>query len=155
MTSFVTEYRCRSPHHAAPFTIEAEYSTKEEIDEQLHELLYSYRSLFQEGLEKDLEGENGADEYRAIERRSVVALSTLQSIFPHRDEVTLENLQDNSQGAFDRIYKQLQELAEQLVWPPGAENGRWVRTATSADDCHDQVSLFTAGGLWPLTNIVR
>ena len=44
VTSFVTEYRYRQPrHNTTPFTIEVEYCTKEEIDEQLQELLISYR----------------------------------------------------------------------------------------------------------------
>ncbi|KAL8696199.1 MAG: hypothetical protein Q9224_002922 [Gallowayella concinna] len=153
VTSFVTEYHRRSPYHSAPFTIEVEYCNPEEIDEQLHELLVSYRELYQPGLEKELE--NNEQLYREIETKSGVAASTLESIFPKRPEVTPIHLRDESEGAFERIYGELKRLAALIEWPSGAVNGKWEATASSASECHDKVAHFMEQGLWPLTNIVR
>lgn len=94
-------------------------------------------------------------EYQLIEKKSEVALSTLQSIFPDNQVTTAQNLQDLAEGAFERLYKDLTLLATNLIWPEGAENGKWTSTAADVEDCNAQVALFMAQGLWPLTNIVR
>lgn len=153
VTSFVTEYHRRSSQHAAPFTIEVEYCNETEIDEQLHELLVSYRELYQPGLEKELENNEGL--YREIETKSTVAASTLQSIFPDHPEVAPTQLRDQGEGAFERILHDLKRLASLIQWPSDAANGKWTATATSPSECHDKVAYFMEKGLWPLTNIVR
>ncbi|KAL8905916.1 MAG: hypothetical protein Q9171_006480 [Xanthocarpia ochracea] len=154
VTSFVTEYHRRSRQHTAPFTIEVEYCDEAEIDEQLHELLVSYRELYQPGLEKELE-EDDPQLLREIKTKSGVAASTLQSIFPDQPEVAPAHLRDEGEGAFERILNGLKRLASLIEWPSDAANGRWTATATSAMECHDKVAYFMREGLWPLTNIVR
>ncbi|KAL8994209.1 MAG: hypothetical protein Q9169_005755 [Polycauliona sp. 2 TL-2023] len=153
VTSFVTEYHRRSSQHAAPFTIEVEYCNETEIDEQLHELLVSYRELYQPGLEKQLENDERL--YREIETKSTVAASTLQSIFPDHPAVAPSQLRDQDEGAFERILDELKRLALLIKWPSDAANGRWTATATSPGECHDKVAYFMEKGLWSLTNVVR
>ncbi len=157
VTSFVTEYRKRTPEHLEPFTIEVEYANPEEIKEQLHELLFSYRHIYTPGLQEELSESD--DEYRNIERKSEVALSTLQSIFPDCPETGENHLRGTWGGTSDKTFEEtesrLQSLAQDLRWPAGAENGRWLSTANDAAECHEQVAQFMENGLWPLTNIVR
>lgn len=136
-----------------PFTIEAEYCNKDEIDDQLQELLVSYRELYQPGLGKELE--DNEQQYREIERKSEIAFSTLQSIFPDCPKVTSEKLQGNGDGAFKRILDRLRRLAKKIQWPSGAADGKWTATAASSAECHEKVAYFMQNGLWPLTNIVR
>lgn len=153
VTSFVTEYRRRSPRHTEPFTIEVEFSTTEEMEEQLEELLFSYRQPYQQGLQAEL-GDSSL-EYQSLERQSEVALATLQSIFPGREETSPVYLQDTLDGAFCRILDTLKQLASELRWPPGAVDGKWVSTAKTAIECNEKVGLFMQEGLWPLTEVVR
>ncbi|KAL8977326.1 MAG: hypothetical protein Q9205_006849, partial [Flavoplaca limonia] len=153
VTSFVTEYHRRSLRHEAPFTIEVEYCNEAEINEQLHELLVSYRELYQPGIEKELE--NNEQLYQEIEKKSTVAASTLQSIFPDHPEATPIRMKDQSDGAFEQILENLKRLAALIEWPADAKNGRWTATAASAAECHDKVAYFMKKGLWPLTNVVR
>ena len=153
VTSFVTEYHRRSLRHEAPFTIEVEYCNEAEIDEQLHELLVSYRELYQPGIEKELE--NNEQLYQEIGKKSTVAASTLQSIFPDHPEATPNRMKDQSDGAFEQILENLKRLASLIEWPADAKNGRWTATAASAAECHDKVAYFMKKGLWPLTNVVR
>ena len=153
VTSFVTEYHRRSFRHEAPFTIEVEYCNEVEIHEQLHELLVSYRELYQPGIEKELE--NNEQLYQEIEKKSTVAASTLQSIFPDHPEATPNRMKDQSDGAFEQILENLKRLASLIEWPADAKNGRWTATAASAAECHDKVAYFMKKGLWPLTNVVR
>ena len=76
MTTLVTDYRYRQPrHNTTPFTIEVEYCTKEEIDEQLQELLIGYRDRWRVGLEQELSDSD--KDFQAIEKRPEVTLETL------------------------------------------------------------------------------
>ena len=152
-TSFVTEYHRRSYRHEAPFTIEAEYCNEAETNEQLHELLVSYRELYQPGTEKELE--HNEQLHQEVATKSEVAASTLQSIFPDHPEVTSNQPKDQSEGAFQRILQNLRRLASLTEWPTDAVNGRWTVTAVNAAQCHDKVAYFMKKGLWPLTNVVR
>ena len=151
MTSFVTEYRKRKANHTDKFTIEVEFATPEEISEQIHELLFSFRELYREGIE----AEGSEDLYRSIETRSEIALTTLQSIFPNSPETEAEYLKGTRGHTLEQIESSLKRLAEGLSWPEASVNGKWTSTATNAEQCHDQVAHFMQNGLWPLTNIVR
>ncbi|KAL8950134.1 MAG: hypothetical protein Q9222_003811 [Ikaeria aurantiellina] len=153
VTTFVTEYHRRMPQHTAPYTVEVEYCSQEETEDQLHELLYSYRELYQPGLQNDLK--QHPELYDEIEKKSEVALSTLQSIFPESPEVTPAHLQSEEEDAFRRILDELKGLAKSISWPAGAVDGKWHATASNTAACHDQVALFMRQGLWPLTNVVR
>ncbi len=153
MTSFVTEYRYRLRQHSVPYTIEVEYCTDTEIDEQLQELLVSYRDRWRPGLEQELD--ESEKEFQNIEKRSEVALATLESIFGQVPEIDSQRLRDFTDGAFEGLHEDLKFLARGLRWPDGAENGRWATTAVDAEECQEKVGIFMENGLWPLTNIVR
>ena len=150
MTSFVTEYRKRKPNHTDSFTIEVEFANPEEINDQIHELLFSFRELYKEGVM-----EESADVYQEIERHSEIAFNTLQSIFPNRPEIEVGHLKGTEDHSFEEIENGLRSLAQGLQWPEGSVNGKWTSTAANARECHDKVAYFMKNGLWPLTNIVR
>ena len=99
------------------------------------------------------------DDFQAIERESEIAMLTLQSIFPNRDEMKPEYLRGEWGGTpnltGEEIEAKLQSLAEGLSWPEGAADGKWSSTATDATECHEKVAKFMEDGLWPLTNVVR
>lgn len=139
VTSVVTEYRRRTPQHIAPFTIEADFSNEEEIQNQLYELLLSYRAVF------SLDQNEDVLEYQHLEKESEVALSTLQSIFPGKPETSPENLRVD----FEVAYTGLKRLASGLRWPAGAS------TAANAKECSDKVAEFMKDGLWPFTDVIR
>jgi hypothetical protein len=127
------------------------------LHEQIHELLYDYRLLYKPELSEDL-GQS-SDEYRNIEQRSRLALSTLQSIFPDRRETEASYLRGDwggtSNRTADNIENDLKILAEGLKTPAGATDGKWQFTTADASKCRDKVANFMANGLWPRTNIVR
>jgi len=149
----VTEYRYRQQRHTAPFSIEVEYCTKREIDEQLQELLIDYREWWRPGL-LDGRSESG-DELHDIEKKSKCALDTIQNIFGEIPQTDPHRLKDFSDGAFASIYCDLSTLACDLKWPAGAENGTWATTALDVKECQKKVEIFKEKGLWPLTNIIR
>ena len=151
MTSFVTEYRKRKPNHTDNFTIEVEFANPEEINEQIHELLFSFRELYKEGVKE----ESADDVYQEIERHSEIAFNTLRSIFPNRPETEVGHLKGIEGHSFEEIEIGLRRLAQGLQWPEGSVNGKWTSTAANARECHDKVAHFMNYGLWPLTNIVR
>lgn len=157
VTSFVTEYRRRTPSHEAPFTIEVEYANEKEINKQLRELLFSYQELWLPDVESLASSQKKEEnsEYEGIEIRSEAALATLQSIFPDAEDINPKYLRDRSDGAFDRILERLEALAKGLKWPDDARDGRWTATAADAEGCQEQVGIFMENGLWPLTNVVR
>ncbi len=99
------------------------------------------------------------DDFRAIERESEIAMSTLQSIFPDRLEAEPKYLRGKWGGTSnltcEEIEAELQSLAEGLRWPEGAADGKWLSTAADAMECHEKVAKFMEDGLWPLTNVVR
>ena len=149
VTSFVTEYRHRSNDHNHAFTIEVEYFNETEINEQLHELLWSYQQLFN----VDKKTEVNARDYEQMERESALALATLRGIFGPRAETEPDFLQ--AKDAFDSILGQLKVLARAIRWPEGAQDGKWASTADTAEQCHEQTGAFMKEGLWPLTKVVR
>ena len=133
------------------FTIEVEFASPEEINEQIHELLFNFRELYREGVK----GESADDIYQEIEKHSEIAFNTLQSIFPNKPETEIGHLKGIEGATLEEIEDGLRRLAQGLQWPEGSVNGKWTSTAANAKECHDKVALFMENGLWPLTNIVR
>ncbi len=149
VTSFVTEYRHRSKQQKPAFTMEVEYFNETEMNEQLHELLWSYRQLFTIEDETDVK----ARDYEQMEGESALALATLRGVFGSRPETEPEFLR--AKNAFDSILCHLKDLARAIQWPEGAKDGKWSSTAETAGQCHDQTGAFMKEGLWPFTKIVR
>ena len=139
------------------------YSKDGEINEQIRELLITYRELFRPGLQNELSNTHeeyvhelsNANEYVHIQRRSRIAYETLQSIFPNEPDINAEVLGDWSEGALNRICNRLQVLAAGLDWPEGGLNGKWTSTAKTVKECHKKLAVFMNRGLWPLTDVVR
>ena len=128
-----------------------EFANPEEINEQIYELLLSFRELYKEGVKE----ESADDVYQEIERNSEIAFNTLQSIFPNRPQTEVGHLKGTEGHSFEEIENGLQRLAQGLQWPEGSVNGKWTSTAANARECHDKVAHFMRNGLWPLTNVVR
>ena len=149
-TSVVTEYRHRTNRHTEPYTIEVEYMNDAEISDQISELLYSYRELYIEGTEEAA----SAAEYKDYQSRSELAWHTLEAAFGHRKELTPEYLQDKSEGAVDRIFKQLKTWASEFDWP-GDRKGVWISSASVAKECSKKASIFAKASLWPFTKVIR
>lgn len=129
--------------------MEVEYFREAEINEQLHELLWSYQQLFIIDKVTDV----NARDYEQMERESALALATLRGVFGSRAETEPAFLKDKH--AFDSILGQLKCLARMTQWPEGARDGKWSSTAETAEQCHDQTGEFMKEGLWPFTKIVR
>lgn len=129
--------------------MEVEYFNETEINEQLHELLWSYRQFFTIDKETDV----NARDYEQMERESALALATLKGVLGDRTETEPAFLQ--AEDAFDSILNRLKGLARAIQWPEGAQNGKWSSTADTAEQCHEQTGVFMKEGLWPLTKIVR
>ena len=119
--------------------------------------MFDFRHPYQPGLI----GKNGASEqeFLEIQRKSEIALSTLQSIFPNHVATDAAYLRGDWGGSsnctFEELHESLKTLAKTLKWPDGARDGRWNSAADDPIECHDMVGKFMQEGLWPLTNIVR
>ena len=153
VTSFVTEYRARKESHASPFTIRVKCSGIEHIKEQLDDLLYDIRAFDDPGILDSVS--EGSDEFRALQRKSEVALSTIESIFPQSEESSLDYLLEREARTVDDIKAALHALADRISWPTGAETGQCEFTAETAYDCRNIVSQFMENGLWPLIDKVE
>jgi hypothetical protein len=126
--------------------------TNEEIDEQLRELLWSYRQFYLCDLDK--EGTT-ADEQRRLQEQSRLAWDTLQAAFGSKGTLTEEYLQDSSDGAEKRVEAQLKLWTKQLQWPAEVENGGWLGTADTVEECNMKTQRFLSGNLWPFVKIIR
>jgi hypothetical protein len=151
-TKVVTEYRLRTPEHTAKYTIEIDRMTDVEIEEQLRELLYSYRSFhIMDVDDKDM----SADEQKRLEMRSTLAWDTLKSAFGSKQELTEKYLRDGSSGAEERLQEKLQHWTNELVWPGDSYESGWLGTAGSAEECKHKTQQFLGGNLWPFIKIIR
>ena len=137
----------------AAYTIEADYCTDTEIEEQLRELLFDYHVPF----EMELSGQGLMDnpDYDDAKRKSDIALATLQDMFPGADEVQPGYLREQYPGTEDHVFESLRGLARDIQWPEDAADGKWCSTAEDTEECREKVALFMERGLWPFTNVVR
>jgi hypothetical protein len=126
--------------------------TDKEIEEQLRELLWSYRYFHISDL--DDKGMT-ADEQTQLEAQSKLAWDTLQAAFGSKRELTEVYLQDTSAGAEERIQQKLKLWTDQLQWPGGEHESSWVRTAETVDECNKQTQYFLTGNLWPFIKVIR
>ncbi|KAH7323547.1 hypothetical protein BKA65DRAFT_70778 [Rhexocercosporidium sp. MPI-PUGE-AT-0058] len=151
-TSVVTEYRLRLPKHSAKYTIEIDRMTNSEIEEQLRELLWSYRFFHITDL--DDQGIR-ADEQARLEAQSKLAWDTLQAAFGPQRELTETYLQDPSDGAENRIQNKLKEWSSDLRWPDESHESGWLGSAETVDDCKNRTRKFLTGNLWPFIKVIR
>ncbi|EXJ86047.1 hypothetical protein A1O1_06416 [Capronia coronata CBS 617.96] len=161
-TSVVTEYRLKTQEQQAPITIEVEYLSKQEIEQHLEELTWSYRNLFlvkqanEAGSLRDEQGRQTLSDkdYERIEREAEHAWSALEAAFGHHAGFGREMLTDRSQDV-PSIVAKLARWSQELEWPEGDQEGFWTTTATDADECCEKTSIFMNNRFWPFTKIIR
>ncbi|KAH8688415.1 hypothetical protein BGZ61DRAFT_353751 [Ilyonectria robusta] len=151
-TSVVTEYRQKKAEHVAPITIEVEYLSASGMKELVTELLWSYRQLYLPGVESD---ETPEQDYARYMRESDQAWSALQSAFRHQRQFTKEFLRDMSEGALEKITNQVLQWVSDIEWPSGGNDGFWVSTAQTAEECCNKTKVFMQDKYWPFTKIIR
>ncbi len=117
----------------------------------MNELVYDVRALTDPGILTFISD----TEFHALERRFAVALSTLESIFPEREESTKDFLSNRDDGSAERITARLRQLTDEIEFPAGAESGEWIETADNASECRQQITRFMENGFWPLISKVK
>jgi hypothetical protein len=151
-TSVVTEYRLRKRGQSAKYTIEIDRMTDVEIEEQLRELLWSYRDFHLTDLDdKGLT----RDDQKSLEKQSKLAWDTLKAAFGSRSELTEEYLKDSSAGAGERIQQQLGLWKSELQWPGDSLQSGWLGSADTVDECNRKTQQFLTGNLWPFIKVIR
>lgn len=156
-TSIVTEYRNRKREHVAKYTIEIDCMTDDEIDEQLRELLWSYRQFYLRDLLEDKMVTG--DELKLRGKQSKLAWDTLHAAFGNllgsTEKLAKDYLQDSSDGAEERIQAQLKLWTKQLPWPAEVKQGGWLGTADNIKECNEKTKTFLKGNLWPFVKVIR
>ncbi len=123
-----------------------------EIEEQLQELLYSYRSFHI----MDLNDRGmSADEQNQLEQQSKLAWDTLKAAFGSKLELTEQYLRDSSSGAEQLLQQTLKRWANELEWPGDSYESGWMGTANTVEECRDKIQLFLKGNLWPFIKMIR
>ncbi|KAF4472847.1 hypothetical protein FALBO_253 [Fusarium albosuccineum] len=151
-TNIVTEYRQKRAEHSAPITIEVEYLSTYEIEEIVREMLWSYRQLFLPGIESN---DTSDQDYARYSRESEQAWSALHAAFKHKRQFTQKFAQDTSEGALERVTRQLIEWTTEIEWPSSGIDGFWTSTAETAEECVEHTKLFMQDKYWPFTKIIR
>ena len=126
--------------------------TDREIEEQLRELLWSYRCFHISDL--DDKGMT-ADEQKRLEDQSKLAWDTLKAAFGSNEELTETYLRDTSAGAEERIQQQLTLWTNALQWPGDLYESEWVGSADTVDECKRKTQQFLTGNLWPFIKVIR
>lgn len=129
--------------------------TNKEIEEQLRELLWSYRNFHLWDLEKEGSDLRTLEAQQQLEKKAKIAWDTLNSAFGSSKELTEKYLQDKSDGAEERIHKQLKLWTDSLVWPADTDQNKWQGTAESVEEYEETVGQFLAGNLWPFIRVIR
>lgn len=148
----VTEYWQKATHHTAPITIEVDYLSASEIEGMVTELLWSYRKFYHPSTQSP---ETSAEEFQKFQRESDVAWSALEAAFQHNRGFSEANLQDQSEGAEERLRTKLVEWSRGIEWPAGSADGRWMGTASNAKECSSQINVFSSDKHWPFTKVIR
>ena len=147
-TSVVTEYRLRKQEHTAKYTIEIDRMSSNEIEEQLNELLWSYRLFHIADVDKQAEDKKLAD-------RSELAWDTLQAAFGSKEQLTEAYLRDESDGAEKKIQRQLKIWADELQWPVESFEDDSFVGANTIGEYKSKLREFLGGNLWPFIKVIR
>jgi hypothetical protein len=110
-TQNTTEYRQKLDRHISPVTTEIILFTVQEVLQILKELLHNYRLLL--FLDDD-------DDNKAIRESANAAWAELSTFFRDKDSFSVEFLSDLSQGAEERILRQLRPWLYEIQWPENA-----------------------------------
>jgi len=129
-----------------------ERMTNDEIDDQLRELLWSYRCFH-------IANSDGKDmtmnEQELLKKRSKQAWDTLQAAFASKEGLTEDYLKDTSPGADERIRLQLTTWTKELQWPEGFNERMWRASANTVEEVQKRMEHSLSGILWPFITIVR
>lgn len=126
--------------------------TDNEIEEQLRELLWSYRCFHISDL--DDKGMT-ADEQKQLKDQSKLAWDTLKAAFGSKKELTEPYLRDTSAGAEERIQQQLKLWTNALQWPGDSDESGWLGSADTVEECKRKTQQFLTGNLWPFVKVIR
>lgn len=115
-------------------------------------MLWTYRKFYTSLVQSN---ETKAKDFEQYERQSAEAWSALEAAFQHRSEFNEQFLQDQSEGAFEKLRGQLIEWACDIQWPTSDTDGVWRATANTAAECCEQTAIFMGDRYWPFTKIIR
>ncbi len=126
--------------------------TDSEIEEQLFDLLWSYRDFHLSDL-----GERGltADEQISLQNVSKLAWDTFRAAFGSQEELTEAYLRDSSDGAEERIQQQIRLWASLLEWPGNSHQCTWLESAETVEEYHTKMERFLVGSLSPFIKVIR
>jgi hypothetical protein len=151
----VTEYHQRYDWRRSPISIEVDLYAGAALKELVKGLAGDYRQLY-------LPDQTSAQDYADRRKRSDVAWSTLKAAFQHHQGFSAEFLQDNSDGATDRINQQLIDWAQDIEWPTVdftdySYNGsrRLFAWPSTTEYCCSMTRAFMEDSLWPFTKCIR
>ena len=131
------------------------------MDDHIQELLDDYRRPYMSNA-----GDLEEDEFKTAEYKSHTAQHIFETAFGNtemffhstsedRPELDLETMKDESDGAYDRILQQLQQLRLTLQWPEEMVNGLWEEKADTVDEVKELLKPFSELGLWVFVRITR
>ena len=147
----MTEYRYNANSSKAPFQIEVDYLTGDEIEAMISELLLSYRRIMLPDA-RDNEGEE--DDREQLRNESEIAWHSLGTAFGHHAE--LRNLCDKvGVDAYQQILDQLLDWAAELDWPDGCVDGKWKEEFISAGAVAEAMDSLSEGTRWPFVENAR
>lgn len=147
------EYRQQKEDQKSPFLIEVEYLTQNQIEEQVQDLLWTYRLRFISDIKSDTVP---GKEYCRIQRESERAWSTLKAAFGHQKEFSERFLSDDSDGALETVASKLVQWTRDIAWPKTeGHEGMWISTAENAKECCEKTYDFMQDQLWPFTKMIR
>ena len=129
-----------------------EYLSQPEIEDQVKELLWSYRQFYLPQVETD---ETSAADYNQYMRKSEQAWWALEAAFKHHAQWRKELLQDMSDGADIKLQTQLIAWSREINWPESEEPGFWRSTAQDAAESRQKTNLFLQDRYWPFTKVIR
>ena len=151
VTSVVTEYHSRTSRHTAPFTVEAEHLTIDEIKGTIDELVVDFAQFYHPEMKED---NVSAKDFRASEHKSKVAEDTIKAAFDdHPTLVAL--LEDRSDEWHARLREELTKWSEDFEWPESESASLWTATAITSEECREAVGGWMEDKLWPFIKVVR
>lgn len=150
----MTEYHQKKSDQSAPIAIEVECMTQAQIEDVLAELLWSFR--LPHLLWTSSPQEISADpDYVRHQRESAQAWSALHAAFGNRRGFADADFQDVTEEGFERNKALLIEWSREIQWPEGVDDGLWVSTASSADECWRKTGVFMTDQYFPFTKVLR
>lgn len=136
--------------------IEVEYLSEIASKEHIKELLWSYRRKLLPNIpESSLSASDRKPDNAKFAEESKRAWVALKATFGSEKGFNRDFLDDQSDGALERITDQLIQWSADIPWPSGSTDGKWTIYAENADECYEHTKPFVRGRLWPFARIIR